>query len=161
MPWSIRALEAGKHVLCEKPIGLSAAEGQKLVDAARRVPAAEGDGSLHVPPPSAVATGQADSCTKGASASCAPIQSFFSYYNVDPRNIRNQAEIGGGGLIDIGCYCISLSRFLFDAEPRRVLGIVEYDPKFRTDRLASGILEFGEGHVHLHVRHATRRPISE
>src|SRR4029079_5849777 len=70
------------------------------------------------------------------------IQSFFSYHNTNPTNIGNIGEVGGGGLMDIGCYCISLSRFIFGAEPRRVLGMVEYDPAFKTDRLASGILEF-------------------
>jgi predicted dehydrogenase len=73
------------------------------------------------------------------------IQSFFSYYNADPDNIRNKAEIGGGGLMDIGCYCISLSRFIFDSEPERVCGIMEYDLQFKTDRLTSGILDFGRG----------------
>ena len=73
------------------------------------------------------------------------IQSFFSYYNVDPADIRNVAELGGGGLMDIGCYTISLSRFIFGAEPQRVCGIVEYDPQFKTDRLASGVLDFGRG----------------
>ena len=73
------------------------------------------------------------------------IQSFFSYYNVDPGNIRNIAEIGRGGLMDIGCYSISLSRFIFGTEPQRVCGIVEYDPQFKTDRLTSGMLDFGRG----------------
>jgi predicted dehydrogenase len=73
------------------------------------------------------------------------IQSLFSYYNDDPANIRNQAETGGGGLADIGCYCVSLARFLFDDEPRRVVGIIELDPAFATDRIASGILDFGVG----------------
>lgn len=73
------------------------------------------------------------------------ISSFFSYYNDDPANIRNRAAVGGGGLMDIGCYNISLSRFIFGAEPVRVLGIIERDPRFGTDRLASGILDFGRG----------------
>lgn len=73
------------------------------------------------------------------------IQSFFSYWNVDPHDIRNIGEIGGGGLMDIGCYCISLARFLFDAEPRRVFGTTDCDPAFGTDRLASGVLEFSRG----------------
>ena len=73
------------------------------------------------------------------------IQSFFSYFNTDAQNIRNQANIGGGGLMDIGCYNISLSRFIFGEEPQRVVGVVEHDPKFRTDRLASAILEFSRG----------------
>jgi predicted dehydrogenase len=73
------------------------------------------------------------------------IQSFFSYFNTDPDNVRNQPGIGGGGLLDIGCYNVSLSRFIFDAEPQRVFGVVEYDPVFQIDRIASGILEFDGG----------------
>ena len=73
------------------------------------------------------------------------IQSFFSYFNDDPQNIRNQADIGGGGLMDIGCYNISWSRFLFDAEPTRVHGILDRDTVFGTDKLASGTLDFGQG----------------
>src|SRR5690606_10259475 len=73
------------------------------------------------------------------------IQSFFSYFNNDPANIRSKPGWGGGGLMDIGCYNVSLSRFLFDAEPCRVYGIVDYDPKLGVDRLASAILEFDGG----------------
>jgi predicted dehydrogenase len=81
----------------------------------------------------------------GAIGSLRTINSFFSYFLNDLNNVRNIAAIGGGGLMDIGCYTISLSRFIFDAEPHRVCGIVEYDPQFGTDRLASGILDFGTG----------------
>ena len=73
------------------------------------------------------------------------IQTFFSYFNVNPENIRNIADDGGGGMLDIGCYCISISRFIFGGEPRRVVGIVEYDPKLKTDRLASAMLDFPGG----------------
>ena len=76
---------------------------------------------------------------------CARSNRSSRTYNDDPTNIRNQADIGGGGLMDIGCYNISLSRFIFGAEPQRVCGIVEYDPQFKTDRLASGMLDFGRG----------------
>ncbi|MEY3283445.1 MAG: Glucose--fructose oxidoreductase precursor, partial [Acidobacteriota bacterium] len=69
--------------------------------------------------------------------------SFFSYFNTDPGNVRNQDGIGGGGLLDIGCYCISLSRFIFDDEPRRVMGLIENDPDFKVDRRAAAILDFG------------------
>jgi predicted dehydrogenase len=142
--WSIRALEAGKHVLVEKPIGLSAAEGQKLVDAARRF------GKLKVMEAFMYRLHPQwqrakELVTTGGIGELRTIQSFFAYYNDRPENIRNRAETGGGGLADIGCYCVSLARFIFDAEPRRVLGIVEYDPRFQTDRLASGILDFGRG----------------
>jgi predicted dehydrogenase len=83
--------------------------------------------------------------TSGQIGQLRTIQSFFSYFNADPQNIRNQSEIGGGALMDIGCYNISLSRFLYDAEPNRVLGVVDRDPNFLIDRLTSGILQFQEG----------------
>jgi predicted dehydrogenase len=144
VPWSIKALEAGKHVLCEKPIGLSAAEGQQLVDAARRHPrlkVMEAFMYRHHPQWRRAK----EIVLSGGIGELRTIQSFFSYDNPDPTNIRNQADIGGGGLFDIGCYSISLSRFIFDAEPRRALGIVEFDPALKVDRLASAILDFGRG----------------
>jgi predicted dehydrogenase len=73
------------------------------------------------------------------------IQSFFSYFNTDPKNIRNQVAAGGGAMMDIGCYCVSLARFIFEKEPLKVFGVVEYDPVLRTDIMASGILDFGNG----------------
>lgn len=144
VPLSIAALEAGKHVLCEKPIGLTADEGQQLVDAGRRFPKLklmEAFMYRHTPQwrrAKELATG-------GAIGELRTIQSFFSYFNDKAGDIRNTVEYGGGGLLDIGCYNISLSRFLFDAEPRQVLGVVEYDPRFGTDRIASAMLEFEQG----------------
>jgi predicted dehydrogenase len=73
------------------------------------------------------------------------VHSFCSYSNFDPDNIRNQVEHGGGGLMDIGCYSISMSRLIFGDEPRRVCGMVEHDPRFGTDRLVSAMLDFGRG----------------
>jgi predicted dehydrogenase len=144
VPWSIRALEAGKHVLCEKPIGLTAAEAQELLAAARKhshLKVMEAFMYRHHPQwqrARQIVVG-------GGIGELRTIQSFFSYFNDDPDNIRNMADIGGGGLMDIGCYCISLSRFIYNAEPERVMGIVEYDPVFKIDRMASGILDFGTG----------------
>jgi predicted dehydrogenase len=144
VPWSLRALEAGKHVLCEKPIALTAAEAQKLLDAARERPqlkVMEAFMYRHHPQWQRARQLVAD----GRIGELRTIQSFFSYHNPDPANIRNIAKFGGGGLLDIGCYTISLSRFIFGAEPRRVCGIMEYDPRFKTDRLTSGVLDFGRG----------------
>lgn len=142
--WSIKALQAGKHVLCEKPIGLTAAEGQQLVDAGRQHPQLklmEAFMYRHHPQ-----WGRARALVRdGQIGSLRAIQSLFSYHNVDPDNIRNQADVGGGALMDIGCYPISLSRYIFDSEPARVCGLVEYDPQFATDRLSSGMLEFADG----------------
>jgi len=144
VPWSIKALEAGKHVLCEKPIALTAAEGQQLVDAARQHPhlkVMEAFMYRHHPQWQLAKR----LVNEGQIGELRTIQTIFSYYLVDPKNVRNQADIGGGGLMDIGCYAISLSRFIFDAEPERVVGIVEFDPLFETDRLASAIMDFGRG----------------
>lgn len=144
VPWSLRAIEAGKHVLCEKPIGLSSAEAQQLADAAQRHPELKVmEAFMYRHHPQWRRTKEL--VESGAIGELKTVQSFFSYYNNDPNNIRNMADIGGGGLMDIGCYNLSLSRFLFGAEPRRVCGLVERDPQFGTDRLASGMLDFGHG----------------
>ena len=144
VPWSIKALEAGKHVLCEKPIGLTSAEARQLLEVSRQHPDLKMmEAFMYRHHPQWVLARKL--VAEGGIGDLRTIQTLFSYYNVDPDNIRNQADAGGGGLMDIGCYCISLSRFVFDAEPERVLGIVEYDPVFKTDRLASGILDFGRG----------------
>jgi predicted dehydrogenase len=143
VPLSIEALEAGKHVLCEKPIGLDAADAARLLAAARRHPDRKVMEAFmyrfHPQWQRALAIVQ-----EGRLGELRTIHSFFSYYNDDPGNVRNQEGIGGGGLLDIGCYCVSLSRFLFGAEPRRVLGLVENDPRFGVDRLTSAILDFGD-----------------
>jgi len=142
--WSIKALEAGKHVLCEKPLGLDVADAQRLLDAATHYPRLKVmEAFMYRHHPQWIQARQL--VTEGGIGQLRTIQSFFSYYNADPANIRSKPEMGGGGLMDIGCYCISLSRFLFDAEPRRVFGVVEYDPTLKIDRLASGILDFGCG----------------
>jgi predicted dehydrogenase len=144
VPWSIKAIEAGKHVLCEKPIALTTAEAQELADVAGRHPRLKVmEAFMYRHHPQWQRARQI--VGEGGIGQLRTIQSFFSYYNDDPGNIRNQADIGGGGLMDIGCYNISLSRFIFDAEPQRVCGIVEYDPQLKTDRLASGMLDFGRG----------------
>lgn len=144
VPWSIRALEAGKHVLCEKPIGVSSAEARTLLDASQNLPDLKVmEAFMYRFHPQWRRT--CDLIDEGAIGELKTIQAFFAYYNDDPGNIRNQAEFGGGGLMDIGCYCISLSRLVFGAEPQRVMGIVELDPEFQVDRLTSAILDFGRG----------------
>lgn len=142
--WSIKALEAGKHVLCEKPIGLSSYEAIKLKKAAQQKPhlkIMEAFMYRFHPQWQHAKKFIAD----GKIGDLKTVQSFFSYYNIDQNNIRNLKEAGGGGIMDIGCYCISFARFLFDREPERVIGTVELDPVFHTDRLASGILDFSTG----------------
>lgn len=142
--WSIKALEAGKHVLCEKPLGLDTKDAQRLVDAASAHPDLKVMEAFmyRFHPQWVEAKGLVDEGEIGILRS---IHSVFSYYNDDPGNIRNQADIGGGGMLDIGCYCLSLSRFLFGKGPGRVVGTVERDPVLKVDRLASGLLDFGSG----------------
>ena len=144
VPLSLQAIQAGKHVLCEKPIALTSAEGQQLVDAARAHPELKVmEAFMYRHHPQWQRAKQI--VDAGGIGDLRTIQSFFSYFNDDATNIRNQADIGGGGLMDIGCYNISLSRFIFAREPDRVMGSVDYDGRFNTDRAASAILDFGDG----------------
>ena len=142
--WAIAALEAGKHVLVEKPIGLTAEEGRRLVEASRAHPELKAMEAFmyRFHPQWELAR---SIVAEGGIGELGTVHSFFSYSNLNPADIRNQAAIGGGGLMDIGCYCISLSRLLFDAEPLRVVGTVDFAPEFGTDRLASAIMQFETG----------------
>lgn len=140
--WSIKSLDAGKHVLCEKPIGMSSLEGSRLLTAAKQKPHLKVmEAFMYRFHP------QWQEAKKlvaaGAVGELRTVHAVFSYFNVDPQNIRNRPDTGGGGMMDIGCYCISLSRFVFGKEPSRAFGLVEFDPALNTDRLASGILDFG------------------
>lgn len=142
--WSINALRAGKHVLCEKPIGLSSSEAQKLINvAAEHSHLKVMEAFMYRFHPQWKKAKQM--VLEGKIGKLKTVNSFFSYYNTDPANIRNQRNKGGGGLMDIGCYCISLSRFLFGEEPQKVFGIAEFDLHSGVDFLASGILQFADG----------------
>lgn len=144
VPWSIRALKANKHVLCEKPIALSVAEAEQLAGVAAAHPQLKITEAFMVRyHPQWLAA--RDFVREGRIGALRTISTSFSYYNDDPDNIRNQKDIGGGALMDIGCYPIATSRFIFAAEPQRVVGQIERDPKFNTDRLASAVLEFFQG----------------
>jgi predicted dehydrogenase len=144
VPWSIKAIEAGKHVLCEKPIGLSVAEAQQLVDAASSHPELKVmEAFMYRFHPQWQTARQL--VRDGQIGELRTIHTDFSYFNNDPQNIRNQREIGGGALMDIGCYPISLSRFIFDEEPARVLGEIHRDLDTGVDCLTSAILKFESG----------------
>ena len=141
--WTLKCLAAGKHVLCEKPIGLNAKEAAYLLEESKKYPhlkVMEAFMYRHHPQ-WLKAKEWVDS---GAIGRVVTIQSTFSYFNADPNNVRNQASIGGGGLLDIGCYCVSLSRFITGREPQRVVGVMDMDPVMKMDRLASGMLDFGD-----------------
>ena len=141
--WTIEALEAGKHVLCEKPLATTARDAERMVQAAEREGLHLMEAFMYRLHPSWVAVREL--VASGRIGRLASVQSWFSFYNDDPANIRNILDAGGGALYDIGCYCINLSRMLFGAEPARVEGIVVRDPVGGIDVIASGILDFGDG----------------
>jgi len=141
VPLTLQAARAGKHVLCEKPIALNAAEAAALREVADRVLVMEAfmvrfhpqwlrarelirDGQIGMP---------------------RAVQMMFSFFNEDPANIRNDARMGGGALCDIGCYAVTAGRFFFETDPVRGVALLDRDPRFGTDRLASALLDFGAG----------------
>lgn len=144
VPWSIKAIEAGKHVLCEKPIGLDAGDAQRLADAARAHPEVKVmEAFMYRFHPQWQRT--LELVRSGSIGELRTIHTTFSYHNVAPENIRNSSESGGGALMDIGCYAVSVARFLFGSEPTSVMGAMDLDPVFGTDRLTSGVLTFSSG----------------
>jgi predicted dehydrogenase len=141
VPLTLAAAAAGKHVLCEKPIALTAAEAGELRAAATRVHIAEAFMVRCHPQWQRAQALVRD----GRIGTLRAVQMFFGYNNVDPANVRNRADIGGGGLYDIGCYAIVAGRYFFRGEPARAIALVDRDPTFGTDRLTSGLVDFGEG----------------
>jgi predicted dehydrogenase len=143
VPWTIKAAEAGKHVLCEKPIGMSSAEAKELLAVRKKTNVKIGEAFMIRSFPQWIRLREL--LDQGVIGELRSINGSFSYFNVDPQNIRNQVESGGGALMDIGCYMIHASRFAFGEEPQRVVGLIDRDPTFKTDRLSSAILDFRSG----------------
>ena len=144
LEWAIKALEANKHVLVEKPVGMSSKEAEKLLKTSHKYP--------HIKVMEAFMYRHHPQWIKAKElvdqkviGDIKAIQSSFSFYEDDPNSIVNSKEFGGGSLMDIGCYPISLSRFLFNSEPKSISSVIEYHPDFKVDILASGILEFETG----------------
>ncbi len=143
VPWSIKAAEAGKHVLCEKPLSLSVAEARELLRVRDRTGVKIGEAFMVKTHPQWLRVREL--IRKGVIGELRAIVGAFSYFNRDPQNVRNIVEWGGGGMMDIGCYPITTSRFIFGEEPVGVAGAIERDPEFKTDRLASVVMEFPSG----------------
>jgi len=141
--WTIAAARAGKHVLCEKPLALTADEAQGMVDACRDAGILLMEAFMYRLHPSWVAVREL--IAGGRIGRLRAVDSWFSFFNDDPANIRNIREAGGGAMYDIGCYCVNLSRLLFEAEPQRVEATVSRDPASGVDTLTTGLLEFADG----------------
>jgi len=143
VPWTIRAAEAGKHVLCEKPLSLTVAEAETLLEVRARTGVKIGEAFMIRSYPQWLRLRELlDERRIGELRSIAGV---FSYFNNDPANIRNQVEAGGGALMDIGCYLIHASRYAFGQQPSRVVGLIDRDPATHIDRLTSAILDFAGG----------------
>jgi predicted dehydrogenase len=145
VPWTIRAAEAGKHVLCEKPLGLNSEEARRLLEVRGRTGVKIQEAFMVRTHPQWL--GALALVRGGRIGELRAINGFFSYFNTDAANIRNRPETGGGALMDIGCYPITISRLFFNEEPRRVSALVERDPEFGTDRLTSAMMDFPSGHA--------------
>jgi predicted dehydrogenase len=145
VPWTIKSAEAGKHVLCEKPLSLTVAEAKSLLAVRARTGVKIGEAFMVRSAPQWLRLREL--LNQGRIGELRSVVGFFSYFNIDPANIRNQVESGGGALMDIGCYLIHASRYGFAQEPTRVVASIDRDPKMRTDRLTSALLEFPAGHA--------------
>jgi predicted dehydrogenase len=145
VPWTIKAAEAGKHVLCEKPLAMNAGEARTLLAVRERTGVLIGEAFMIRSHPQWLRVRAL--IDEGRIGTLRSIAAHFSYFNTDPANIRNQPETGGGALYDIGCYCIQSARYAFGAQPTRVCGLIDRDPQLGTDRLTSALLDFPAGHA--------------
>lgn len=143
--WTAKAAEAGKHVLCEKPLGMNAAEAKSLISARERTGVKIGEAFMIRSYPQWLRLREL--LDEGRVGELRAVTGFFSYFNIDRANIRNLVEIGGGALMDIGCYLVHASRYAFRQQPKRVVAAIDRDPEMRTDRLTSGLMEFAGGHA--------------
>jgi predicted dehydrogenase len=145
VPWTAKAAEAGKHVLCEKPLSMTVAEAQSLLEVRARTGVQISEAFMIRSFPQWLRLREL--LQEGRIGELRSVTGFFSYFNVNPENIRNRVETGGGGVYDIGCYCIHAARYAFGQEPTRVVAALDRDSQMGTDRLASAILEFPQGHA--------------
>jgi len=145
LEWTTKALKAGKHVLCEKPVGMNASEAIEMYEFSRTTPHLKVmEAFMYKFHPQWKKT--IHLIDEGKIGDIKAVHSHFSYHNTNPENIRNKVETGGGALMDIGCYCISFARLIFKEEPEKITCSMQLDPVFGTDNLTSGLLEFKNGH---------------
>lgn len=143
--WSIRALNAGKHVLCEKPIACDAQAVPLLIDARDRTGLLVEEAFMVRDHPQWARVREL--IDEGRIGTVRNVQLSYSHFTDDPNDIRNQAGPAGGSMLDVGCYCCAIARLIFDAEPLRALALPDHDPTFKIDRYTSAILAFPEGHA--------------
>jgi len=143
VPWTIRAAEAGKHVLCEKPLSLTVTEVKTLLAVRSRTGVKIGEAFMIRSYPQWLRLREL--IIEGRIGEIRSVVGFFSYFDIDPASITNQVACGGGALLDIGCYLVHASRYAFGQQPTRVVGLIDRDPQMHTDRLTSALLDFPRG----------------
>ena len=143
LEWTVKAMEAGKHVLCEKPIALTVADTKEMIKIRDKCAVKAGEAFMVKSNPQWIET--RERVRRGEVGDLRLIQGTFSYHNVDPTNIRNIRELGGGGIWDIGCYPVTMSRYIFEQEPIRLITLLDLDPELDIDRVSSVIMEFPSG----------------
>lgn len=140
--WAIKAADAGKHVLVEKPLGLKAGEIAEVIAARDRNKVQICEAFMVVYHPQWIKV--RDLVQQGAIGRLRHVQGAFSYFNVDPQNMRNRPELGGGALPDIGVYPTVSTRFVTAREPLRIRANVEFDKTFGTDSYSNIWADFGD-----------------
>jgi predicted dehydrogenase len=145
VPWSVKAAAAQKHVLCEKPVAMTALECRELIAARDKYGVKIGEAFMVRSHPQWLRT--LELVRGGTLGQLRAVIAAFTYNNQNPRNIRNIPEYGGGALMDIGCYAIQISRWMFGEEPTGVCSAIDRDPAWKTDRLTSALLTFPSGHA--------------
>lgn len=149
MEWTLKAMEAGKHVLCEKPIALCVEDVEEMIRVRDSCGVKAGEAFMVKSNPQWIET--RERVRRGEVGDIRLVQGVFSYHNTDPANIRNILELGGGGIWDIGCYPVTTSRYIFEQEPLRLVASLEFDPEMKTDRLGSVIMEYPSGQAQFSV----------
>jgi len=145
LEWIKKAADAGKHILCEKPLCLNAAQTEQAIEYAQKKGVLLMEAFMYRFHPQWRRVD--DLIRSNEIGAVHSVQCFFSYNNANPKDIRNQVETGGGGLLDIGCYAVSSARFAMGREPDRVVSLVQRDSRFNTDVLASAMMDFGGAHA--------------
>ena len=147
VPWTTKAAEAGKHVLCEKPLSMTVAEARSLLSVRDRTGVKICEAFMIRSFPQWLRVREL--LDEGRVGELRAVTGVFSYFNIKPENIRNRVETGGGAIYDIGCYLIHASRYAFRQEPSRVIALLDRDPQMGTDRLSSAMLDFPDGQATL------------
>ena len=147
--WSIKAANAGKHVLCEKPIALNAAQIDGLIAAGAKNKVLISEAFMVTYSP--VWLKVRSLLAQGAIGRLRRVQGAFTYFNTDPKNMRNVLALGGGGLPDIGVYPTITTRFATGREPIRVQATTQRDPQFGTDIDSSIKADFGDFELNFYI----------